>query len=196
MRALLSYVAGLLTLVMLLASGGAWSSTERPELVPVDIPPHAAVFPNLGSLPSAPTVTVAPLPPGCRPPLIGATCPPTVVAGALDVPMTIRDLVPQDVTSVEDWRPIVAEFFRPADVSRALRILRCESRGDPRAKNPVSTASGLFQHLGSAWTHRSARAGWEGADIFDPVANAAVAAWLVYEGGGWSHWNASRHCWG
>ena len=32
--------------------------------------------------------------------------------------------------------------------------------------------------------------------ITDPDANIAVAAWLVYEGGGWRHWSPSAHCWG
>jgi hypothetical protein len=104
----------------------------------------------------------------------------------------IRQPISKDV---EDWRPLVAVYFAPGDVDQALRIIQCESQGKPTAKNPNSSASGLFQHLASAWAERSAKAGWAGADIFDPTANIAVAAWLVYEGGGWSHWNASRWCW-
>src|SRR5690606_27920786 len=99
------------------------------------------------------------------------------------------------VTSIADWRPLVARFFDPAHVDRALRIMTCESNGRVWAKNPRSTASGLFQHLGSLWATRSAAAGWAGSDVFDPVANVAVAAWLVYDNGGWSHWNASAGCW-
>jgi len=88
---------------------------------------------------------------------------------------------------VERWRPIVSTYF-PADrVNWALRILECESHGDPNAKNPNSTASGLFQHLASLWDDRAAAAGWEGADVFDPFANVAVAAWL-FETGGPGHW--------
>jgi hypothetical protein len=108
-------------------------------------------------------------------------------------------LIPVAPTSAEEWRPLVAEFFEAADVDRALDVMQCESRGDPAAKNPRSTASGLFQHLASHWDGprdgRAAEAGWAGADVFDPVANIAVAAWLVYDGGGWGHWNASGHCW-
>lgn len=105
------------------------------------------------------------------------------------------ELVPDQVESVEDWRPLVEAFFEPSEVDRALRVIRCESGGDAAAKNPSSSASGLFQHLGSLWTDRAVKSGYDGADIFDPVSNVAVAAWLVYEGGGWSHWNPSRHCW-
>jgi hypothetical protein len=118
----------------------------------------------------------------------------TVVAGGLDVPVDAYDLIPVRVGSVSDWRPLVEQFFEPHHVAKALRVIRCESGGDPLAKNPTSSASGLFQHLGSMWRSRSAAAGWAGADVFDPVANVAVAAWLVYDHGGWSHWHPSSGC--
>lgn len=89
---------------------------------------------------------------------------------------------------VERWRPLVELYFRSGDVNWALRIMRCESHGDPYAKNPRSSARGLFQHLKRYWPKRSHKAGFAGADIFDPEANVAVAAWLLYEGGGKSHW--------
>ncbi len=92
---------------------------------------------------------------------------------------------------VEQWRPLVAAYFRPGDVDRALRIMRCESGGDPNImhdfSNPAS-ASGLFQHLGKYWDRRSAAAGYGGVSIFDPTANVATAAWLRDQRGGWSHW--------
>lgn len=97
-------------------------------------------------------------------------------------------------TNVEQWRGLVSAYFAPGDVDLALRIMGCESGGNPNAKNPTSSASGLFQHLGRFWADRSVRAGWSGADIFDPEANIAVAAWLRNDG--WHHWNPSRHCWG
>lgn len=98
--------------------------------------------------------------------------------------------------AVERWRPLVETYFQPADVPWALAVIRCESGGNPLADNPHSTASGLFQHLGSFWAERSAAAGWAGASIWDPEPNVAVAAWLLYSGGGAGHWNASRGCWG
>lgn len=59
--------------------------------------------------------------------------------------------------------------------------------------NPYSGASGLFQHMPYYWPARAEKAGWAGADIFDPEANIAVSAWLVLrserEGkGSWAHW--------
>ncbi len=93
--------------------------------------------------------------------------------------------------SVEQWRGLVATYFRAGDVDRAMRIMQCESGGDPNVmhdfSNPAS-ASGLFQHLGKYWVVRSAAAGYAGVSIFDPTANVAVAAWLRDQPGGWSHW--------
>lgn len=88
------------------------------------------------------------------------------------------------------WRSLVATYFPGADVDRAMRVLACESNGDPNAVNPTSGAAGLFQHIPRFWVERSSAAGYGGSDIFDPVANIAVAAWLAYDApaGGWQHW--------
>lgn len=194
MRAVASYAAGILTLLMILASGGAWSLTEETRLVPLQL--RQTEFAYAADLP-APEIEVPPrpLPPGCKAAFEGATCAVTVVAGGLALPVDVHDLVPERVSTVADWRPLVGQFFEPHHVDRALLVIRCESGGRAFAKNPASTASGLFQHLGSLWPQRSRAAGWGGSDVFDPVANVAVAAWLVYEDGGWSHWNASAGCW-
>ncbi len=92
------------------------------------------------------------------------------------------------VAGVEQWRTLVEKYFQPADIPWAMRVMACESGGNPLAKNPRSSASGLFQHLARLWPERSVKAGWPGADIFDPEANIAVAAWLYYYGGGPGHW--------
>ena len=103
------------------------------------------------------------------------------------------------IPTVERWRGLVSEHFRPGDVETALRIIQCESGGDPEAANSRSSARGLFQHLERYWGptwhgdkirggNRAARAGVGDADIFDPVAQTIVAAWLRYKAGGWTHW--------
>ncbi len=98
--------------------------------------------------------------------------------------------------SEDEARAIIALYFLAEDVEQALRVADCESNLDPAATNPVSGAAGLFQHIPLYWETRSANAGWSGADIYDANANTAVAAWLVYENGGWYHWAGSEYCWG
>lgn len=91
--------------------------------------------------------------------------------------------------SVERWRGLVAKHFPPNAVDDALKVMYCESAGNPQAKNPVSGASGLFQHLPKYWQERSYRAGVGGADIMNPEANVIVAAWLYRtSGNNWTHW--------
>lgn len=136
---------------------------------------------------------------------------PTTVADVQQVPTTALPPAPSPPTtappaptappnpeppSEDGVRGIIALFFDPEDVDLALEVSYCESRWDPEATNPSSGAAGLFQHLPRFWAERSVAAGWGGANIYDPHANVAVSAWLVYEGGGWAHWAESQGCWG
>lgn len=91
------------------------------------------------------------------------------------------------VTGVEQWRPLVAKHFLPGNVETALRVMACESGGNPDAMNRSRTAAGLFQHLLKYWEARAEQAGYPGGNIFDPETNIAVSAWLA-ETHGWSHW--------
>ncbi|MEA3501627.1 MAG: transglycosylase SLT domain-containing protein [Actinomycetota bacterium] len=95
---------------------------------------------------------------------------------------------------VEQWRPLVERYFSPERIEEALSIIDCESNGDPDARNPKSSASGLFQFLGRTWTHSSEQAGFQGESPFSPEANIATAAWLVeysLDAGdsAWAHWS-------
>ena len=86
-------------------------------------------------------------------------------------------------------RELIEQFFQPEDVNRAIRIAWCESSFNPRSVNPVTGASGLFQHDPATWIERSTATGYPGADILDAEANVAVAAWMLYElPGGWAQW--------
>ena len=60
----------------------------------------------------------------------------------------------------------------------AERIVWCESRGNPNARNS-SGAVGLFQILGGS---------------VDPVANVA-RAYEMYRARGWQPWTTSSSCW-
>lgn len=97
--------------------------------------------------------------------------------------------------AVEQWRnevvSAIARYGGPAhEVSKFLRVMKCESGGDPNAFNESSGASGLMQHLNNYFPWRAKMAGFEGASPFDPIANINVSAWLLYEhtAGGWQHW--------
>lgn len=65
-----------------------------------------------------------------------------------------------------------------ADETQLLRVAYCESRYNPNAYNASSGASGLFQFLATTWAPNSVRAGYAGASVFDPVANANTAAYM------------------
>lgn len=96
---------------------------------------------------------------------------------------------------VEQWRQLVTAYFSASDIETALCVIDRESRGgNPNAYNSSSGASGLFQHLPKYWADRSNKAGWGGADIFNPEANVAVAAWLRDTKGGWGHWTVIHLC--
>lgn len=69
-----------------------------------------------------------------------------------------------------------------ADAQQLLRVAWCESRYNPAAYNAILGASGLFQFIPSTWAANSVRAGYGGASVWDPVANASVAAWMFAHG--------------
>lgn len=69
-----------------------------------------------------------------------------------------------------------------ADPTQLLRVAYCESHYNPSAYNASSGASGLFQFLASTWAANSVRAGYAGASVFDPVANANTAAYMFSMG--------------
>lgn len=100
--------------------------------------------------------------------------------------------------NVEQWRPLVAEHFAAPDLDRAMQVLECESKGDPYAENPRSSAAGLFQFLRGTWDHVAAQLDlptYAAGGPFDASDNIEAAAWLLYEGGGWGHWTCAPRSW-
>lgn len=86
---------------------------------------------------------------------------------------------------VERWRPLVELHFPPDEVDTALCIIQHESRGDPDADNPRSTARGLFQILGSLWAPHY---GVARTELYDPALNARLAS-DIWEKYGWWAWS-------
>ena len=93
--------------------------------------------------------------------------------------------------NVERWRSDVrgalAEYGLSDEEDRFMRVMWCESRGDPDAVNAESGASGLMQHIPRYWDERARAAGFQGASPFDPIANIYASVWLL-DTGGWNHW--------
>ena len=88
------------------------------------------------------------------------------------------------------WRPLIARHFPEAQVHKAMRVMRCESGGNPDAKNRSSTAAGLFQFLKSTWNRVARETGSPAYrdGVYDPVWSVVNAAWL-WEHGGWRQWS-------
>lgn len=104
------------------------------------------------------------------------------------------------VPQPETLGQLVTRYFYPTDHAWALQVAFCESSAQPNDTNSTahhhsSGASGWFQHLPKYWEERTTKADIQGADIMDPESNVRVAAWLLYDGGGKSHWNESKGCW-
>lgn len=95
-------------------------------------------------------------------------------------------------------RPSVQEAIRLASIAYKVppgqmrSVAWCESRFNPRADNPTSTATGLMQFLTSTY----AATPYRDVSIESPYANALAAGWLWSRSGTWSHWAASRGCHG
>jgi hypothetical protein len=94
-------------------------------------------------------------------------------------------------------RLIVCIFgvYAPGESIMALYVADRESSLYPWAKNPSSSASGLFQHLATYWSGRAAAylkpwqfAPWYDPSVFDPRANAICAAKMVAQSG-WGPWS-------
>ena len=113
------------------------------------------------------------------------------------VPLPTRTTARSKGPGVEAWRPLVASYFNASDVDHALCIIAHESKGNPDAKNPRSSAAGLFQFLRSTWDNmvpRSVTGGsYDSGQVYKPEPNTRAAAWLAYNVG-WGQWTANPSC--
>ena len=87
------------------------------------------------------------------------------------------------------WQPFLNKYFG-GQANTACRVMLCESGGNPRAQNPVSSASGLFQFIDGSWrSARTAVGGEKYARAYQAPAEMqieAAAKWL--ERTSWSQW--------
>ncbi|WP_226344665.1 transglycosylase family protein [Agilicoccus flavus] len=75
------------------------------------------------------------------------------------------------------------------------KIRECESGGDYKAQNPVSSASGAYQMINATWRGLDASEGYSRAKHAPKAVQDAAARELLAEQGT-SPWNPSKHCWG
>lgn len=73
------------------------------------------------------------------------------------------------------------------------KIVWCESKGDPKAKNRYSTAGGVAQYLDSSWA--TTAQGQAGLSKYDAQAATEALVTDVSQGSE-RKWSASRSCWG
>ena len=74
------------------------------------------------------------------------------------------------------------------DCGTAVRVARCESGLNPKAKNKTSSARGLFQIMSSV---HQVKETW----LYDADVNINIAHKL-YLSSGWNPWISSKGCWG
>lgn len=114
----------------------------------------------------------------------GQGCP-DIVARWCPTPVEIiQTAPPPPITGVEQWREMVDYYWDGTDVNRMLKIMDCESGGDPWAWNKSTDVRGLFQVRYPLWSKL-----WPG-NYFDPWTNAAIAyqVWLEQ---GYRAWQCS-----
>ncbi len=98
--------------------------------------------------------------------------------------------------TVESWRGLVSLHFPAEQVNHALCIMNHESKGNPNAHNPKSSAAGLFQFLRGTWdgVPTSISGGsYDSGAVHNPEANIAAAAWL-WERSGRKSWTVRGLC--
>lgn len=109
-------------------------------------------------------------------------------------------------TATSSIRSLINKYAAKYDVdaNTALDIAVCESGKetpesiDPLAKNPRSTASGVFQFLKGSWRYYGMKhwGSLEGRSVFDAEDNIELALWVMSTERGTKDWIASHHCWG
>lgn len=77
------------------------------------------------------------------------------------------------------------------------RIGWCESRNDPNAQNPTSSAKGRFQFLDSSWKYYGYKLWGSRLSEKDQYsyADSTELAYFVVTLNGYKDWSSSKECW-
>ena len=74
-----------------------------------------------------------------------------------------------------------------------IDIIRCESGGDPKAKNPKSSAFGLCQFIDETWNYVQTK--WDMGLDRENEDDQRYACQRLLKEEGKKHWEASKTCW-
>lgn len=142
--------------------------------------------------------------------------PTPALSSAIEAPLAPIELPPQmppeapkslvndeklKVVSSTTVKEMIETEAKLAGVDPALmvRVAKCESGLNPKAKNPVGTASGIYQYLDSTFrTYCINEYGLatSSKQKNDPLVQIQCAVKMV-KAGGISHWSESSYChWG
>jgi Transglycosylase SLT domain len=103
-------------------------------------------------------------------------------------PAPVPGLAPSPKLTALTPREYLYAVAPPSIVRDLACIAQAESRFDPNAKNPRSTASGIFQFLNTTWA--STPQGRAGRSVFDWKANIDAGIWL-YQTAGRYQWEVA-----
>jgi soluble lytic murein transglycosylase-like protein len=123
----------------------------------------------------------------------------TLVVVSSPTPWVVAHVKPASVKPLV--KPSVKQLIKQYAVkyavspSLALSIASCESQFNPRARNPNSTAKGVYQFTQGSWRGYSIQKWGKVRDVFNPSYNAELAMYVISLHGT-SPWLASRGCWG
>lgn len=76
---------------------------------------------------------------------------------------------------------VAAEKYR-TDATVLYKLMILESNGNYKSVGGGGRYKGLFQYTDGAWLSMSSKAGYSGANIFDPAAQINVTAWAITHG--------------
>ncbi len=110
---------------------------------------------------------------------------------ASPVHVTAPPLAPAEI------RALVEAYFPAHEVETALCVSWLESKWNPDAKNPRSSAAGLWQFLRATWDHAADALNlpsYAEGGPYDPDDATRAAAWLQARGTGWLQWTVYSSC--